>query len=175
LTQELVLTLNRGDAETFESRAASAGLPASLWATTAIEATRSIKLVETSLSLPITEIHELLSIAATSRQGMQRRSRLNDYAHALRLAAPRPPAATGLRGIALNPGLASATAWKSEADAVGVSLEAWLKSAIVAAPDGFVAWEAAAADEGRSLSEWALVQAARRRRSASTPAQTAGY
>lgn len=104
---------------------------------------------------------------------VERRSRLSDYAQALRGAGPRAPvAATG--ALKLRPGLASSTAWEAEADATGVALKAWLLQALASAPDGFVAWEAAAADEGRSLPEWALAQAARRFRSASTPAQIAG-
>lgn len=116
-----------------------------------------------------------MSAAATEGKQTERKSRLNDYARALRMATPRDPATTGLSRIALKPGLGSATAWSIEADAAEASLEAWVLNAIVAAPEGFVPWEAAAADEGRSLSEWAIVQAARRWRSASTPAQIAGY
>lgn len=167
--------LDPDDAEMIEGRAASSGLPATLWATKAIEATRSVNLVEAALSLSSADIHELLSAAAADKPWTQRWSRLNDYAHALRVATPRPAASIGLRRIALNPGLASATAWNSEAHAAGISFETWLRNAIATAPSGFVPWEAAAADAGRCLAEWALVQAARRRRSASTPAQTAGY
>jgi hypothetical protein len=175
LTRELALHLSREDAFLVENRAAGKGLPASLWATIAVEAARSIKLVEASLGLPVERIHKLLLAAARASDSPQRHSRLNDYAHALRAAKPRTPAAVSVGRIALNPGLASATAWNCEADSAGTSLEAWIQDAIVAAPDDFVLCEAAAADEGRQLSEWALVQAARRLRSASTPAQMAGY
>jgi hypothetical protein len=111
--------------------------------------------------------------AARGSESPQRQSRLNDYAHALRAATPRTPAAVGFGCIALNPGLAAATAWSCQAGSAGVPLETWMLDAILVTPDGFVLCEAAAADEGRSLSEWALVQAARRLRSASTPAQMA--
>jgi hypothetical protein len=169
---ELVLPLARDDAAEIELRASTSGLPAPLWSTLAVEATRSITLVEAALGIPAGVVPEGLSAAAAEAGRVERRSRLSDYARALRAAAPRHPATAALGGIALRPGLPTATAWKAEA--AGMALEAWILKAVAAAPDGFVAWEAAAADEGRSLPEWALVQAARRRRSASTPAQIAG-
>ena len=70
-----------------------------------------------------------------------------------------------IAAVAVRPGLASATAWEAEAEAAEVALDVWLVLAIDRAPARFVAWEAAAADEGRSLPEWALVHAARRCRS----------
>jgi hypothetical protein len=168
-----VLALARDDAAEIECRAAIAGLPAMLWSTLAVEATRSITLAVAVLGVRATVVYDTLSAAVAEASHAARRSRLSDYARALRAATPRDPAAT-VGGIAARPGLASMTAWQTEAEAAGVVLEAWVLQAIAAAPDGFVAWEAAAADEGRSLPEWALVQAMRRRRSASTPAQIAG-
>lgn len=150
------------------------GLTTSLWATIAVEAKRSVSLLTNLLQLPVDEVFGILSVATADCKDPLRSSRLNDYAHALRRARPRDPTPVGHARIALKPGLASATAWKGEAHDARISLEAWLGKAIMAAPDGFVPWEAAAADEGRSLSEWALIQAARRRRSARTPAQIAG-
>jgi hypothetical protein len=168
-----VLALSRDDAADIERRAAIAGLPATLWSTLAVEATRSIILAAAVLGLRATVVYDTLSTAAAEASQAARRSRLSDYARALRAATPREPATT-VGGIALRPGLASMTAWQTEAAAAGVVLKAWVLHAIAVAPDGFVDWEAAAADEGRSLPEWALVQAMRRRRSASTSAQIAG-
>jgi hypothetical protein len=173
LGREIVLDLARDEAVEIECRAAVVGLPGTLWATLAVEATRSVTLVATLLGLPAATVHRALSAAAEEVAPARRRSRLSDYAKALRTAVQRVPAAAA-GGVALRPGLASATAWEAEAEAAALSLNEWALRALAAAPDGFAAWEAAAADEGRSLPEWALIQAARRHRSASTPAQIAG-
>jgi hypothetical protein len=168
-----VLATGRDCASEIERRAAAAGLPSALWSTLAVEGTRASTLVSAVQGLPAAAVHHSLSAAAAEARQAPRSSRLNDYARALRAAAPRPPATTMGR-VVLRPGLLSATAWEAEANNGGVALEIWARQAILAAPDGFVGWEAAAADEGRSLVEWALVYAARRRRSTSTPAHMAG-
>ncbi len=168
-----MLSLSRDEAAEIERRAAVAGLPAVLWATLAVEATRSTTLVVSVFSLPDVVVGEVLSTAAAEALAAKRQSRLSEYANALRAAVPRPQAGVA-GGFALRPGLVSATAWEAEAERTGLTPNAWALRAIAESPEGFVAWEAAAADEGRSLPEWALVQAARRRRSASTPAQITG-
>jgi hypothetical protein len=170
LGREVVLDIGRDSCREIERRAAAAGVPATLWATLAVEATRSAALVETTFGFTAVET---LSAAAAEAAAAGRRSRLSDYADALRAATPRDPVAV-IAAIAVRPGLASATAWEAEAAAAEVALDVWLVLAIDRAPARFVAWEAAAADEGRSLPEWALVHAARRCRSARTPAQIAG-
>jgi hypothetical protein len=170
LGREVVLKLGRDSCREIERRAAAAGVPATLWATLAVEAARSVTLVETTLGVTAVEA---LSAAAVEARPRGRRSRLTDYADALRAATPRDPVAM-IATMAVRPGLASATAWEAEAEAAEVALDVWLVLAIDRAPAKFVAWEAAAADEGRSLPEWALVHAARRCRSARTSAQIAG-
>lgn len=174
LGRETVVSPTPEHATEIERRASVAGLPTALWSTLAVEATRSISLVAAVLGIPPLVAETALSSAARKAEPPQRRSRLNDYASALRAAVARDPCPF-IGGVALRPGLASVTAWEAEAAAAEMPLEAWILRAIAAAPDGFVAWEAAAADRGYSLPEWALVQAARRSRSASTPAQIPGW
>lgn len=173
LSRELILRLPLRDAAQIERRASRTGLPVGLWSTIAVEATRSIRLAQETLGISLRDLHGRLSAAAAEPGNAGRTSRLTDYAEALLAAAPRD-AATITGAIALRPGLAASTAWQIEAEAARLPMDSWVLEAIGTAPEGFVPWEAAAAAEGRSLPEWALVQAARRCRSASTSAQIFG-
>jgi hypothetical protein len=167
------VSFGRDSASALEERAALAGMPITLWSTLAVEASRSVALATTSFGLSERVVEEMLASAASVQPDAPRHSRLTDYARALRQARPRD--AVGTSGaVALRPSLGSATAWRVAAAESSVSLEEWIGRRVVAPPAEFVTWEATAAEAGRSLPEWALLQAARRLRSASTPAQIAG-
>jgi len=173
LCGEVVLTVPADDSARYEEEASRLGLPVELWATLAAEASRSIATVCALTGKSGYAATGLLDEAALDSGVDFHRTRLNDYAKALRTSSPRPTVKS-LGRIALRPSLSALTAWEVEAERIGTSSQAWALAAVESATGGFVGWEAAAADRGQSMVEWATLQAARRRRSERARAHRAG-
>jgi hypothetical protein len=156
-----------------DERAAAAGIPCVLWTSLAIEARRAATATAQTLGLSYDSVVDQLNAAAEDpgdRRGV--RTRLTDYALALRSAQPRPPT-QAIGPLLARPSVTVITAWSDSARREGLALEDWALATLVDAPGDALLWEAGAAEAGQTLLEWALIQAARRRRAASSAAQPA--
>jgi hypothetical protein len=158
--------------------AAAAGVPISLWATVAVESRRCVDLTAALFGVSRGTVGAALEQAVTDERtdACEREtvpgSRLRDYGEALVRAVPhRTQPAVG--GVLLRPPLRMLSAWSLAADDADVELELWAASVLADPPDEPVQWQASAALSAQTLAEWALVQTARRLRSASTLAHTA--
>jgi hypothetical protein len=147
----------------------------SLWATVAVESRRCVDLASRTFAASSAAVTAWLQDAAAIAEepGMASVSRLCQYGRALLQASPAARERS-VGGVLLRPPLRMLTAWSLAAEEDGVELEAWTTGMLEAPVGEPVRWEASAALAGQTLAEWALVQAARRLRSASTLAQTAG-
>ena len=153
--------------------AAAAGVPPGLWLTVAIEATRAVELAAEVLQVSRDLVVDQLNAASVHADGVAPvRTRLTDYAFALRSTKPSPPI-RALGTLLARPSITALTAWSRSAEKAGVSLQEWALAAVQAAPRQALDWEVCSAEAGQTLAEWTLVQAARRRRSASSAAHPA--
>lgn len=167
------------DQRPIAAAAAAAGVPVSLWATVSVETRRCLELTAAVFGVSATAVCAALEDACTEARTGPREpetasaSRLGDYGEALLRAVPHQTQ-RAVGGVLLRPPLRMLAAWSLAAEDAGVELEAWA-TGMLEAPVGEAArWEACAALAGQTLAEWTLVQTARRLRSASTLAQTAG-
>jgi hypothetical protein len=179
LTVAVVIDLDAAARAHVSNSAREAGVPASLWLTVAIEAQRSLDQATALVHGDDGELAAELDNAAggssattaheTSAPAL---AQLRSYAMALRAGAA--PSGGSLVGTSLPvfPALHVAGAWAIEAGHHGLAVSAWAANQAAARPAGRVAWEAAAASSGQTLSEWVLAQAVRRARSSSTFAHT---
>jgi len=168
------------DQRVTEVRAAAAGVPASLWATLAVESERCVQRSAALFALPDTLVVAALEDAAAeeepetvARLADGTPSRLCDYARALLNARSREAAAV-VGGVVLRPSLTMLTAWSLASRQAGLKLEAWASSHLSETALEPVRWEGSAALSGQTLAEWTVLQAARRLRSARTRAHSAG-
>jgi hypothetical protein len=159
-----------------EDLGARAGVPALLWATVAVEASRCVttagELLDTPAETLIAWLDEAASHPTPSLETLPV-CRLLDYAAALMRATPRRPRAR-IGPLLLGPSQTMLTAWTLASIQAGLRLDEWALNQLARAPACALSWEASAALSGRTLSEWVVAQAARRLRSASTLAQAIG-
>lgn len=178
LCREIRLRASEHDSAV-EAQAAAAGVPSSLWATLAIESQRCLQETASLFGVPGHVVSGALEHAASDGRKSaagpsgESPSRLYDYARALVRAGARPARPT-IGGLLLRPPLRMLTAWSLSCHATGLPLEAWATLHLAEAINEPVNWEASAAQAGQTLAEWIVVQTARRLRSTSTLAHTAG-
>jgi hypothetical protein len=174
LTATVVIGLDVPTRRYVMQSAASEGLPPSLWLAIAIEAQRCLSCASELLGVSLEElVHELDRAASSSwenRHDHPAMARLRAYASVVREGRRGGCMTAVPASLPLSPGLHVAAAWALQAEGIGVNVEQWASHAANALPAGRAAWEAASAAEGQPLAEWILVQAARRRRAASTSA-----
>jgi hypothetical protein len=151
-------------------------IPAPLWLAVAIEAARCVRLVGTVMGRSADEVAAALDAAVDASRppagsAHPSLSLLRRYARALLVGdgSYRPIISPTLL---LSPATHVGAAWAIEAERVGLSIEEWASGVAADLPVGRIAWEAASAAEGQPLAEWALFQAARRWRAASTSARS---
>jgi hypothetical protein len=177
LCSEIRLTTPAPD-PTMAQRARASGLPIVLWATLAVECQRVLELVIRSFELPPALALQTLDAASAKPpltikdRSSGSGSRLSDYARALLNARPLS-ASVELGPVMLRVSTTMITAWMLACEQAGESLEDWASEQLTRPPRELVRWESSAAAGGQTLAEWALLQAARRLRCASTLAQTA--
>jgi hypothetical protein len=131
------------------------GVPPGLQAVIGIEAAHAIERFPAAQSVELDL--DRCAAAPRSRRLMVPTTRLADYAQQLMASSPR---ASAFRGeIELLPPSRLITAWRLGALASAKGLEEWMGSMLARAPRNAVRWEAAAAHDGLTLTEWLLLQA----------------
>jgi hypothetical protein len=152
-----------------EALASRARMPLHLWAVIAVEAERA--LAEVAGAGSAAELAAAFDAAAgtapTSEFSPMPARALRAYAAALRASAWRrsPRQKPELNLVVVDRLRAR---WSLEAQAAGLTLPTWIAARLASAEVGREHWEAQAAFEGRTLAEWAALQALKRNRLAST-------
>lgn len=170
------VSLDPPTANRIEMLAASAGVTASLWSVTAVEANRALDAIAEALDFDMAEIVtalDLVAMPASEPSFSARNSELTDYATGLRNAAPRPQRPCMRRtSISLTIPTHTLLAWTQVAEDAGDSVGSWAAQMLSDADAAPIAWEAAAAGAGLSIGEWISIQAARAASRRSSAAQT---
>jgi hypothetical protein len=132
-----------------------AGVPVGLQAVVGVEAAHAIERVEGSSALCATL--DLACDATKARPPVVPAPRLCGYAAQLERSCPctRPFAGT----IELLPPSRLMATWKLAAWKAGSTVEEWISTMLARAPRRALLWEAAAAVECMTLTEWVLLQA----------------
>lgn len=158
--------------ERVRALAQRARLPLALYALCAVEAERAIAEVSQITGLAADEIAPWLDEAAAQAPSTEFEppaSRpLRAYARALTSAGYNGRPRGNFELVVPDRQRAR---WSVAAQEAGLTLEGWIISQLVAARPGVEQWEAQAAAEGRTLSEWIALQALLRWRRSSTSAQ----
>jgi hypothetical protein len=160
----VILRLSNDSVERSNRQAAVAGAPVELWVRAAIDAGRVAAVIEAAGARSAAEIVELLDEQATAGIPMLCGSAdLARYAEALRRGEPASVTRLGKDGeVELLVPEDLALAWRCEAAASSLTIDAWAVRMIGLAPDHCLCWEAAAAACGLRLAEWGYAYALRR-------------
>lgn len=154
--------------------AAVCGLPLELAVYIAIEAQRAVDEAVSVFMVGREDLVAALDTAAAAQEGRDVQHLLArplcEYARALEAGLDDPDVDGPLRARAPH---RVAAAWAHAAAAAAIPVDRWLADTLARAIGSRARWEAAAARSGRTLSEWVLLQAARRSRSRSTSPQSA--
>lgn len=176
LCESLIIDLPPSAYERAERQAQAAGIPLPLWLLIAIEAERAVASTAAITGLGRTDVIDAAD-EATRSSGRRydisppETRRLADYAEALRAGAAQTAAPATDRAVAIRLPHLMLASWALTAAECNVPLTRWAAASPLA--PGRERWEATAAAEGLSLSEWLLRQAARRLRSSRTAPQPA--
>lgn len=133
---------------------ACSGVPAGLQAVVAIEAAHALARAS-STGLTCAELDR--AAEPSEPRPLIPPPRLLDYAGRLRKAGDHLSPLAG--ELELLPPSRLLGAWRLAAHDAGLQLEHWMALMLARAPTGAIRWEAAAAAEGLTLTEWVLLQA----------------
>jgi hypothetical protein len=156
---------------------ATEGLGPEPWAALVIESARSLLFACASMDVDADQLVVKLDVAAEAprcdRVPAGPGSRLIAYSRALR-AAPARAAEPARSPIVLPVPYMAIVAWQRAAAAFGCGVDEWGAGMLAGLPAGRAAWEAAAAEEGQTMCEWVLAQAASCCSRSSAAAHSAG-
>jgi hypothetical protein len=143
------------------SEARVRGVPGRIWIRLATEASRQLTFLATWLGEPRQNIEERLCEAAAEPTGVVDldQADLLAYARALRRGDRSVPVGLPEGRFELPVPMEWAAAWATLARDSRLSMDAWITNQLASAPGQALAWEAAAAESGRYLADWALVSA----------------
>lgn len=163
--ERLELALDRGQVIAVEAAASAEGVPSELWAAIAIESERSLRTAATATGVAHDRLEAALNNAAAhppTVTAARRGRRLAGYARALRRGHADTPSGAARRRLTVIVAYHTLFAWELEAAHAKASVELWASTLLAVMPQGRLRWEAAAAEAGQTLGEWATLQAARR-------------
>jgi hypothetical protein len=181
LTAVIVIEIDDASRQHIAASARSAGVPAALWLTIALEAQRSLKQAlflaggtEDSLiaALDDAAAQAMASVERASEAFSPSLAQLRNYATALTTGGSGDGDVMVGTSVPLSPTLHVAAAWALEAHHLGIDAAEWASARTATQPVGRLAWEAASAAHGQTLAEWVLTQPVRWARSSSTSAHS---
>lgn len=162
MPEVLLVELGAEAAARTASEVERTGVPTPLWLRLAVEAARHVFAAAARGGISPEQIIGSLDEAAAGSAGSVRavQSRRHcEYARLLRTASSRRRDwVMPSRYVEVAAPDALLTAWALEAAQVAVDLSEFVSARVVEAPLECVTWEAAAAEEGRSLAEWIYAQ-----------------